>query len=76
MLGVMGMMLSGSRQRQPNQREIKPTETDEEKSTRLERFKIERYKANGLKQFKFGDNVIYALNLKNAKRKAINNAWI
>ena len=73
MLGVMGMMLSGSRQRQ---REIKPTETDEEKSTRLEMFKIERYKANGLKQFKFGDNVIYALNLKNAKRKAINNAWI
>lgn len=51
-------------------------ETDEERKFRMENFRIENNKANGLKEFFYGENSVWAINQKNADRKARNNNWI
>jgi hypothetical protein len=38
--------------------------------------KIERNAANGLKEFFYGENSVWAINKKNADRKARNNHWL
>ena len=65
------------------ERYIEPKETDEEKKQRLakaeiERNKaeIERNKANGLKEFFYGWNSLWALNQKNADKKARSKHWL
>jgi len=50
--------------------EFIPTETDTERSKRLAIAEIERNKANGLKEFKYGYGKVYAINQKNADKKA------
>jgi hypothetical protein len=51
-----------------------PQETEEEKKKRLERkqkkAEIERNKANGLIEFFYGENSVWALNQKTADKKA------
>jgi hypothetical protein len=53
-----------------------PTETEEEKKKRFAKSEIEIAKSNGLKQFFFGENSLYALNKKNAEKKAKKKGWI
>jgi hypothetical protein len=46
-------------------------ETNEEKKQRLKDAEIERNKLNGLTEFFYGENSLWALNQKSADRKAI-----
>ena len=57
-------------------RNFTPIETDEDKKRRLAQAEIERNKANGLKEFFYGENTLYALNQKNADRKARGKHWL
>ena len=58
------------------ERYIEPKETDEEKKQRLAKAEIERAKVNGLKEFFYGENSLYALNQKNANKKARSKHWL
>ena len=57
-------------------RNFTPIETDEDKKRRLAQAEIERNKANGLKEFFYGENTLYALNQKNADKKARGKHWL
>jgi hypothetical protein len=50
--------------------------TEEERKARLAKAEIERAKANGLKEFFYGENSLYAINQKNADRKARSKHWL
>ena len=51
-------------------RDYEPKESDESKMRRLARAEIERNKANGLTEFFYGENSVWAINQKNADKKA------
>ena len=54
-----------------------PKETDEQRNLKIAKTKIKRYKANGLKEFFYGsNNSVWAINQKNADKKARINKWI
>ena len=53
-----------------------PKETEEERKRRLAKAEIERNKANGLKEFFYGENSLWALNQKNADKKARSKHWL
>jgi len=53
-----------------------PKETDEERKHRIAKAEIERNKANGLKEFFYGENNVWALNQKNADKKARSKHWL
>lgn len=53
-----------------------PKETDEERKRRLAKAQIERNKANGLKEFFYGENSVWAINQKNADKKARSKHWL
>jgi hypothetical protein len=55
---------------------IEPKETDEERKRRIAKAEIERAKANGLKEFFYGENSLCALNQKNADKKARIKHWL
>lgn len=79
MLGVYAlaaMAMSGDLGGNNRERYIEPKETDEEKKQRLAKAEIEMAKANGLKEFFYGENILYAINQKNADRKARSKHWL
>lgn len=51
-------------------------ETEEERERRLKKAELERNKTNGLKEFKYGENSVWAINQKNADKKARKNNWL
>ena len=53
-----------------------PKETEEERKQRLAKAEIERNKANGLKEFFYNKKSVWAINQKNADKKARNNNWL
>lgn len=53
-----------------------PKETEEEKKQRLAKAEIERNKSNGLKEFFYGENSVWAINQKNADKKAQMKHWL
>jgi|GEM_PF-1849935 len=61
-------------------REIENERMREKKRERMREIeslsKIERNIANGLKEFFYGENSVWAINKKNADRKARNNHWL
>ena len=61
-----------------NNREIyiEPKETDEEKKQRLAKAENEIAKANGLKEFFYSENSVWAINQKNADKKARSKHWL
>jgi hypothetical protein len=75
MLGAMAMMVGGDQgfSRHNYQRE---EETPEERKKRLAKVEIIRNQAKGLKEFKYGSSSIWAINQKNADKKAKRNKWI
>ena len=75
MLGLMAIAMMGIPYRN-RWRDYEPTETDEERKQRLAKAEIERNKVNGLKEFFYGENSLYARNQKNADRKARNKHWL
>ena len=72
MLGIAAMMTAlaygGNSGTTPDYYEQK--ETDEERKARLAKAERERYKAQGLTEFFYGENSLWALNQKSADRKA------
>ncbi len=72
MFAAMAMMGADNRGSQF----VEPPETDEERERRLKKAEIERNKTNGLKEFKYGENSIWAINQKNADKKARKNNWL
>jgi hypothetical protein len=78
-LGMMSMFaaLAMMGTETPNRtREYEPKETDEERKRRLAKAEIERNKANGLKEFFYGENSVWAINQKNADKKARSKHWL
>lgn len=55
---------------------IEPKESEEERKRRLAKAEIERYKAQGLTEFFYGENSLWALNKKSADRKARQRHWL
>lgn len=51
-------------------------ESEEERAQRLLRAEHNRKTSNGLKQFFYGENCVWAINKKNADKKAKKNKWI
>lgn len=51
-------------------------EIEEERKRRLAKAEIERYKAQGLTEFFYGENSLWALNQKSADRKARQRHWL
>lgn len=70
MYALAAMAMSGDLGGNNQERYIEPKETDEEKKQRLAKAEIERAKANGLKEFFYGENSVWAINQKNADKKA------
>lgn len=75
MYALAAMAMSGDLGNK-RERYIEPKETDEEKKQRLAKAEIERNKANGLKEFFYGENSVWAINQKNADRKARSKHWL
>jgi len=79
MLGMYALTataMSGDLGGNKRERYIEPKETDEEKKQRLAKAEIERYKAQGLTEFFYGENSLWALNQKSADRKARQRHWL
>ena len=77
MLGLMSLMLamdSGINYSKPNYTPAK--ESDKDKKRRLKNMEIEVSKGRGLKEFIYGEHSVWAINQKNADRKAKKNNWI
>ena len=53
-----------------------PKESEEERKRRLAKSEIERYKAQGLTEFFYGENSLWALNQKSADKKARKRHWL
>lgn len=54
----------------------KPKETEEERKARLAKAEIERYKVQGLTEFFYGENSLWALSQKSADKKARKRHWL
>lgn len=73
-LGAMAMRMGNNRRW--GGVDTEPKETKEEREKRLKQAEIERYKRQGLTQFFYGENSLWALNQKSADRKAKKNNWL
>ena len=76
MAAMMTAVAYGDNSDVPLDRNFRPIETDEDKKRRLAQAEIKRNKANGLKEFFYGENSLYALNQKNADKKARSKHWL
>lgn len=74
MFAAMAMMGTETPNREREYRE--PKETDEERKRRISKAEVEQNKAKGLKEFFYGENSIWALNQKNADKKARSKHWL
>ena len=78
MLGMAAIMTAlaygGTSGTTPDYYELK--ETEEERKARLAKEERERYKAQGLTEFFYGENSLWALNQKSADRKARQRHWL
>lgn len=78
MIGMAAMMTAlaygGTSGTPPDFRE--PKETEEERKSRLAKAERERYKAQGLTEFFYGENSLWALNQKSADKKARKRHWL
>ena len=74
MFTAMAMMSTETSNKMHEYRE--PKESEEERKRRLAKFEIERYKAQGLTEFFYGENSLWALNQKSANKKARKRHWI
>lgn len=55
---------------------VEPKETEQERKVRMSKAEIDRYKAQGLKEFFYGSNSLWALNQKSADKKAKKLNWL
>jgi len=79
MIGLIAMAMIGMGTSTPERkREVHdgPKETEEERKRRLAQREIKLAIGNGLKEFVYGENSLYALNQKNADKKARKRDWL
>ena len=77
MLGIYAMAMSmGGLGGNSRKRYIEPKESEEKKKQRLANAEINRNKANGLKEFFYGEHSLWALNQKSADKKAHKRCWL
>lgn len=78
--GIMSMFaalaMAGTETPHGMREHIKPKESEEERKRRLAKAEIECNKANGLKEFFYGENSLWALNQKSADKKARKRHWL
>lgn len=70
MLAFSAMALSSGLGGNKRERQIAPEENNEEKKKKLAKAEIELNKAHGLTEFFYGKYSVWAINQKNADRKA------
>ena len=73
-LTAFAMMSTETTYRMREYRE--PKESEEDRKRRLAKSEIERYKAQGLTEFFYGENSLWALNKKSADKKARKRHWL
>lgn len=76
MYALAAMAMSGDLGGNNRERYIEPKETEEDRKARLAKAEIERYKAQGLTEFFYGENSLWALNQKSADKKARKRHWL
>lgn len=76
MYALAAMAMSGGLDGNNRERYIEPKETEEERKARLAKAEIERYKKQGLTEFFYGENSLWALNQKSADKKARKRHWL
>jgi hypothetical protein len=76
MYALAAMAMSGDLSGNNREIYIEPKETDEERKVRLAKAERERYKSQGLTEFFYGENSLWALNQKSADRKARHRHWL
>lgn len=77
MLGIFAALaMNGGLEGNIRERRIKPKETEEERKKQLKKVEIERYKRQGLTEFFYGENSLWALNQKSADKKARQRNWL
>ncbi|TXI11483.1 MAG: hypothetical protein E6Q68_06065 [Polynucleobacter sp.] len=74
-LAAMAMSADGT-SRNYNRLYEGPVESEEKRKRRLAKSEVRLNKARGMKQFFYGENSLWAINQKNADRKAKNKKWI
>lgn len=75
MYALAAMAMSGDLGNK-RERYIEPEETEEERKARLAKAERERYKSQGLTEFFYGENSLWALNKKSADKKARKRNWL
>ena len=75
MFAAMATMVTETPHEMREYRE-QPKESEEERKRRLAKSEIERYKAQGLTEFFYGENSLWALNQKSADKKARKRHWL
>ena len=79
-LGMMSMFaalaMMGTETTHRHREYTEPKESEEERKRRIAKAEIERNKANGLKEFFYGENSVWAINQKNADKKARSKHFI
>lgn len=79
-LGMMSMFAAlamvGTETPHVHHEYTEPKESEEERKRRLAKAEVERYKAQGLTEFFYGENSLWALNQKSADRKARHRHWL
>lgn len=79
-IGIIGMFsalaMMGTENTHGMREYKKPKESEEERKRRFAKAEIERYKAQGLTEFFYGENSLWALNQKSADKKARKRHWI
>jgi len=73
---LAGLMLASTPHGGQIRDEYIPIETEEEKRKRLKALEEKHGKANGLTEFFYGNNSLWALNEKSADKKAKKRNWI
>lgn len=81
LLGLFSFALAGAMAYDPSTNKTykepaDPKESEEECKRRLDKAKRERYKAQGLREFYYGENSLWALNQKSADKKARKRNWL
>ena len=76
MYALAVMAMSNDLNNNRGEKYIEFEETEEERKTRLAKAEISRYKAQGLTEFFYGENSLWALNQKSADKKACQKNWI
>lgn len=74
--GILGMMAYGSSGKKSQYEEIKEKESEDKNRRKAKKAEVERNKANGLKEFFYGENSLWALNQKTADKKAKKLDWL